>query len=168
MEIIKDRMCAEVDGEAVVFLIGMRINKPWKIHKWFPVLLAMPKMLKELEQNPSLGFLGYHLWPGRTIMVLQYWRSVEHLNAYAKNRDRSHLPAWAAFNRAVGKNGDVGIWHETYKTREGDYETIYANMPLFGLAKATKAVPAIGRRESAASRMKQTPNSSTPDSVNYA
>jgi hypothetical protein len=27
------------------------------------------------------------------------WRSVEQLNAYAKNRDRAHLPGWAAFNR---------------------------------------------------------------------
>jgi len=156
VKVIKERMCAEVDGEAVVFLIGMRFNKPWKIHKWFPVVLAMPRMLRELEQNPDLGLLGYHQWFGRTIIVLQYWRSVEHLNAYAKNRDNAHLPAWAAFNRAVGKSGDVGIWHETYRAREGDYETVYANMPLFGLAKATKAVVASGRRESAAGRMTKT------------
>jgi hypothetical protein len=153
MKIIQDRMCAEVDGEVVVFLIGMRFNKPWKIHKWLPVLLAMPRMLRELGQTPELGFLGHHLWIGRTTIALQYWRSVDDLNAYAKNRDRAHLPAWAAFNRAIGKSGDVGVWHETYRTRAGDFESVYANMPLFGLAKATKAVPAIGRRESAASRM---------------
>jgi hypothetical protein len=142
MKVINGRMRAEVEGEAVVFLIGMRINKLWKIHRWFPVLMAMPKMLRELERNPELGFLGSHLWLGRTIIVLQYWRSFEQLQAYAKNRDRAHLPAWAAFNKAVGQNGDVGIWHETYPAREGDYETVYANMPLFGLAKATKAVAA--------------------------
>jgi hypothetical protein len=156
MEVVKDRMCAEVDGEMVVFLIGMRINKPWKIHKWLPVAMAMPRMLRELDQHPELGFLGAHTWFARTIIVLQYWRSLDDLNAYAKNRDRAHLPAWAAFNRAVGKSGDVGIWHETYRTRAGDYETIYANMPLFGLAKATKAIPASGRRESAAGRMSRT------------
>jgi hypothetical protein len=153
MKIIQDRVCAEVDGEVVVFLIGMRFNKPWKIHKWLPVLLAMPRMLRELSQTPDIGFLGYHQWLGRTTIALQYWRSVDDLNAYAKNRDKAHLPAWAAFNRAVGKSGDVGIWHETYRTRAGDFETVYANMPLFGLAKATNAVPAIGRRESAATRM---------------
>jgi hypothetical protein len=153
MKVINDRMCAEVDGEVVVFLIGMRFNKLWKIHKWFPVLLAMPRMLRELEAKPELGFLGYHLWVGRTTMVLQYWRSVEHLNAYAKDRNRAHLPAWAAFNRAIGKSGDVGVWHETYRTREGDYETVYVNMPPFGLGKATKVVSAQGRRESAAGRM---------------
>ncbi len=35
------RMTAEMKGEFVVFLIGMRINKPWKLHKWLPVFLAM-------------------------------------------------------------------------------------------------------------------------------
>jgi hypothetical protein len=131
----------------------MRINKLWKIHKWLPVVLAMPRMLRELEQKPELGLMGYHNWFGRTIIVVQYWRSVDQLMAYAKNRNSAHLPAWAAFNRAVGKSGDVGIWHETYRTRPGDYETIYANMPPFGLGKATKSVPAVGRRESAASRI---------------
>ena len=29
--IIPQRMTAEVDGDFVVFLIGMRINKPWKV-----------------------------------------------------------------------------------------------------------------------------------------
>lgn len=153
MKVIEDRMCAQIDGEAVVFLIGMRINKLWKIHKWLPVAMAMPRMLRELALNPQLGFLGAHTWFSRTIVVLQYWRSVDDLNAYAKNRDRAHLPAWAAFNRAVGKNGDVGIWHETYRTRAGDYETIYANMPPFGLGKATKLVSASGRKESAAGRI---------------
>lgn len=154
MEVIKDRMCAEVNGEVVIFLIGMRFNKLWKIHKWLPVFLAMPKMIRELEQQPELGFLGYHLWLGRTVCMLQYWRSVDQLNAYAKSRTNAHLPAWAAFNRAIGKSGDVGVWHETYRTREGDFETVYVNMPLFGLAKATKAVTASGRRESASGRMR--------------
>ncbi|MEB8150677.1 DUF4188 domain-containing protein [Staphylococcus xylosus] len=31
-----------------LFLIGLRVNKWYKIHKWLPVLLAMPPMLKEL------------------------------------------------------------------------------------------------------------------------
>ena len=153
MKVVNDRLCAQVDGEAVVFLIGMRFNKLWKIHKWFPVLLAMPKMLMELEKDPGLGLLSYHQWFGRTVVVLQYWRSVEQLNSYAKSRNNAHLPAWAAFNRAIGKSGDVGVWHETYRIKEENYETVYVNMPPFGLGKATKSVPASGRRESAAGRM---------------
>jgi hypothetical protein len=38
--VIADRLTAQVDGEVVVFLIGMRINRFWKIHKWLPVALA--------------------------------------------------------------------------------------------------------------------------------
>jgi hypothetical protein len=155
MTVVKDRVYAEVEGEPVVFLIGMRINKLWKIHKWFPVLLAMPRMLRELDQHPELGLLGHHLWFGRTAIVVQYWRSIEDLYAYAKSRDRAHLPAWAAFNRAVGKSGDVGVWHETYPIQAGSYETIYVNMPPFGLAKAAKAAVVSGRRESAAERLHQ-------------
>ena len=46
-------MTAEVEGDFVVFLIGMRVNKPWKIHKWLPVFLAMPRMIKELKRTPE-------------------------------------------------------------------------------------------------------------------
>ncbi|MDP9458327.1 MAG: DUF4188 domain-containing protein [Actinomycetota bacterium] len=35
----------------------------------------------------------------------------------------------------------------------GAYEAIYANMPPFGLAKATEMVPAVGARESARRRL---------------
>src|SRR5205814_781733 len=145
---------AAIDGEIVVFLIGMRINKLWKIHKWLPVALAMPRMLRELYADPGSGFLGAHAWFGITTLLLQYWRSFDHLERYAKDRSRQHRPAWAAFNRAVGSSGDVGIWHELYRVRSGDFECVYNNMPVFGLAKATRVVPASGPLESAAGRMK--------------
>ncbi len=152
--ILAERVTAEIDGEVAVFLIGVRINRPWKIHKWLPVTLAMPRMLRELYADPSSGFLGAHFWLGLTTVILQYWRSFDHLERYAKDRSRQHLPAWTAFNRAVGSGGDVGIWHETYRIRPGDYECVYNNMPVFGLAKATKVVPVSGRRESAEGRMR--------------
>ena len=31
---IAGRLTGQIDGDFVVFLIGMRINKPWKPHKW--------------------------------------------------------------------------------------------------------------------------------------
>ena len=151
--ICAERMTARLDSEIVVFLIGMRINRFWKVHKWLPVARAMPRMIAELAAAPEHGFLGAEQWFGNPTIMLQYWRSFEELERYAKNRSAQHLPAWAAFNRAVGSGGDVGIWHETYRVRPGDYECIYNNMPLFGLAKATAAVPASGRFESAGGRM---------------
>ena len=57
--IIEGRTTARVDGDFVVFLIGTRINKPWKPQKWLPTVMAMPRMLKELESAPpEVGFLA--------------------------------------------------------------------------------------------------------------
>jgi len=155
-EIIRKRMCAELEGGFVVFLIGARINKPLKVWKWLPVATAMPRMLAELARQPELGLLhARNLFSFPDAIVIQYWRSFEHLEAYAKSRDLAHLPAWQAFNKAVGLNGDVGIWHETYVVQPGQYETIYNNMPPFGLGMAGKLVDAVGARQMARQRMKQ-------------
>lgn len=131
------RFTAEIDGEFVVFLIGMRFNRLWKVHRWLPVFRAMPRMLRELSMHPDLGLLGYRIaFGGRTITVVQYWRSYEQLEAFAKDRDATHLPAWRAYNAAIGKSGDVGVYHETYRIEAGAFECLYANMPAFGLAAA--------------------------------
>jgi hypothetical protein len=151
---INRRVSAEIEGGFVLFLIGMRINRPWNVRRWMPVMSAMPRMLKELEQRPELGLLHYRLhfgFPGA--MTVQYWRSFEQLMAYAAARDSAHLPAWAAFNKAVGTNGDVGIWHETYIVEPGKYESIYVNMPAFGLGAAGTLFESKGRRSSARNRV---------------
>jgi hypothetical protein len=86
---------------------------------------------------------------------VQYWRSFEQLERYARSRDHVHWPAWVEFNTRVNKSrGDVGIWHETYRVRAGEYEAIYSGMPPFGLGKVGPLVPAIGKRESARGRMR--------------
>ena len=64
-----------------------------------------------------------------------------------------HLPAWKSFNRSVGTDGSVGIWHETYSVAPGTYENVYANMPPFGLGKAGILEKAHGKRESARGRL---------------
>ncbi|GHO47918.1 DUF4188 domain-containing protein [Ktedonospora formicarum] len=154
-EIIKERMTAEMEGEFVVFMIGMRVNQPWKFWKWLPVSRAMPKMLRELSKHPELGLLHYHTYfTFPYVTVIQYWRSFDALVSYAGNKDAGHFPAWVDFNRKVGSNGSVGIWHETYRVEPGAFESVYNNMPAFGLAAAGKAVPAVGRRSTAAGRMK--------------
>lgn len=147
------RFTANPEGDFAVFLIGMRINKPWKVHKWLPVARAMPRMIRELEAMPDAGLLAYEMWFGRTTIMVQYWRSTEQLFAYAKNRDASHLPAWKEFNLAIGDNGDVGVWHETYTVSPGRFENVYVNMPAFGLGKAGKLIPASGIRKNADARL---------------
>ena len=159
-QIIQERRAAAAEESLkqeepfVVFLIGMRVNKLWKVHRWLPVASAMGRMIRELQQTPNSDLLNVESWFGRTTMMVQYWRSFEALERYAKAQDLEHRPAWAEFNRKIGSNGDVGIWHETYLVEPGHYETVYNNMPMFGLAKATSSVPATGRRSSAADRLK--------------
>ena len=153
-KVVEKRVCAEMDGDFVVFLIGMRINRPWKIWKWAPVAMAMPRMLFELGRQPELGMLHARTYFGFPyITVVQYWRSFEALEAFAKARECAHLPAWQAFNKAIGSNGDVGIWHETYLVGAGQYENIYNNMPPFGLGAVGRMVDAVGVRQAARQRI---------------
>jgi len=153
-EIIKNRVCAAIEGEFVVFLIGMRVNRWWKPWTWGPVAAAMPRMLIELAKKPELGLLHARTHFGfPDIMVVQYWKSFDHLEAYAKSRDAAHLPAWRDFNRKIGSNGDVGIWHETYLSGPGRFETVYNNMPAFGLGAAGGLMEAKGARQAARARI---------------
>ena len=152
-KIINQRMTVQMEDDFVVFLIGMRINRFWKFHKWLPPALAMPKMLMELSKNPDTGFLGYQLIGGIPPVIVQYWKSFEQLEAYAKNRDSNHYPAWRAYNQKLMSNGDVGIWHETYKVKAGEYECIYNNMPKYGLGKVGELIPATGKKQHAADRI---------------
>ena len=158
-KVIPERMTAQIEGDFVVFIIGMRINRFWLPHKWLPAFFAMPRMLMELSRLPKeeTGFLG--LTNVGFGIVLQYWRSFEHLEAYANARDRAHLPAWAAFNKRVRDDrGAVGIFHETFLVKDGQYETVYSGMPPFGLGKAGNLVPATAATASARKRLGQGPD----------
>jgi hypothetical protein len=159
----KARMTARIEGDFVVFLIGVRINHFWKIWRWLPVFMAMPRMLIELGKRPDLGLLHARTHFGlRNTMVVQYWRSFEQLQAYAVASSHEHLPAWKAFNKTIASNGDVGIWHETYLVRAGEYECVYNNMPAHGLGVAAELVPAIGQRQSAKGRLARTDGGDHP------
>ncbi len=150
------RFTAQTNEPFVVFLIGFRVNKFWSFSKWLPVAQAMSPMLRTLYRNPEKGFLGgenfFRVAPV-TSLLLSYWRSFEDLENFARSPSEPHLAAWKAFNKAVGSDGSVGIWHETYLVDAGKYEAIYGNMPKFGLAAATEHLPAIGRKETARRRL---------------
>lgn len=137
------RVTADLPDGAVIFLIGMRINRPLLVHRWLPAFTAMPRMIRELTGAPDRGFLSATTWrSGRNVMVQQYWRSMDDLLAYARDRDAAHLPAWRAFNRRVGNDGTVGIWHEAFAIRADESHVVYRNMPPFGLAAAVGRIPA--------------------------
>ena len=148
-------MAAPGSEGLVVFLIGMRINRLWQVWRWFPVFAAMAGMLPELMRDRSLGLLGRPrtFVSGRIIEVQQYWASFEALEAYARDPERRHLPAWRAFNRRSHGNASVGIFHETYRIGPGQAESVYVNMPHFGLAEAVGATEVGSGRHTAAQRL---------------
>ncbi|WTX98161.1 DUF4188 domain-containing protein [Streptomyces sp. NBC_01420] len=157
-KIMPGRTTAAAEGDVVVLLIGMRINHFRGVHHWLPVMLAMLRMLRELKADRARGLLGHILLSGspRTYYVVQYWESKEKLYAYASAPDMFHRKAWAMLNRKEKNSRQhVGLWHETYIVPEGGYESIYADMPAYGLAAATGSLPIEGRGRRAADRLAQ-------------
>ncbi|MFI7412415.1 DUF4188 domain-containing protein [Streptomyces sp. NPDC049627] len=143
---VPGRTTADAEGDVVVLLIGMRVNHFWAVHQWLPVMLSMFRMLGELARDRDRGLLGHVLLTAspRTYYVVQYWESKEKLYTYAHSPDLFHHRAWAVVNRKerAGKvRGHVGLWHEAYVVPEGSYESIYFDMPAFGLAGAHGQVP---------------------------
>lgn len=152
--IIKGRQTAEIEGPFVIFIIGVRINKWLAIHQWLPVMQSMGPMLKELYANPELGFLdAAYFISGRGPSIVQYWRSYDQLEHYARG-GANHLQAWQDFNRKARVGEAVGIYHETYMVEAGASESIYVNMPPFGLGKAGTLKPVTAGRETSRERMK--------------
>jgi len=152
-QIVPGRMTHDYDGELVVFLIGMRVNQPWRPDLWWPVFQSMPGMLAELSKDKDSGLLGYRLnFAPLAPWLVQYWSSEEKLYAYASNRNATLRPAWTRFNKMARKApGAVGIWHETYHVSAA--ESVYVGMPPVGLAKATRAVPVTRKGDTARARM---------------
>ena len=161
-QVIPERMTAHVPHDFVVFLIGMRVNRWWRPDLWLPVALAMQRMLRELREQPAAGLLGITSGGlGNPTLLVQYWRSAEQLTTYATRKDGEHFPAWAAFQAKVANTRAVGIWHETYVVR-GDYESVYHNMPRFGLGAIGELVPASGARTGARARLAETAPAARP------
>jgi hypothetical protein len=149
------RWTAELDGDFVVFLIGAAVHDPGVAAEVGGLLMAMGDMLDELEADPSKGLLGYtrHGDPAQGVLV-QYWRSFEALEAYARNPDARHAPVWRAWNRlGSDERGGAGIWHETFTVSSGRYEAIYQNMPVMGLQKAGRPITVTEARDSARARL---------------
>jgi hypothetical protein len=137
------RTTAEIEGDFVVFLIGARFNSRLHLARSFVDLggrRGMKHMLDYLVAHPEKGLLAYEMG---IPTIVQYWRSFEHLEAFAKDRDDPHVAVWRQYWKRVGKSGRTGIWHETYLVKAGQYEAAYGNMPPHGLGKAGRLVPAV-------------------------
>jgi hypothetical protein len=83
---------------------------------------------------------------------VQYWRSFEHLEAFARDPGDLHRPTWLEYFRRDTR-GRTGFWHETFLVRAGEYEAIYDHVPVAGLAAAGRPV-AIDRSSGARTRLR--------------
>lgn len=149
----RGRQLAEIDGDFVVVLHGARISFLHPLRSWLDLGSrrgGMKAMLDHLLAHPEMGLLGYTM--GFPVMV-QYWRSFEHLQAFAHSHDAVHRTTVRQYyarrlRRTRGaasaglRTAGTGIWHETFLVRAGEYEAIYTDMPVFGLGKAGRLKPA--------------------------
>lgn len=152
MAVNSERLTVDRKEGFVVFLIGARVNRWWNLPVLWAVVRAMNGMMQELLADPESGLLSYESYGGRTTLSVQYWRSIEHLQSYAKNREKKHVPAWRAWAKRLGF-GAMGIWHETYVVEPGTYECVYHHMPPFGLGRVGPLVAAEGPLQTAAQRL---------------
>lgn len=130
----KGRWTAEYDDGFVVFLIGARLNRLRSLPRMIKIGQAMSAMQRELAQHPEIGCMHIENYGALRGVSVQYWKSFEHLERYARSGDWNHLGAWRDFNRLVRDSGDIGIWHETYRVAAGQFEAVYGNMPQMGMA----------------------------------
>ncbi|KAI9345336.1 hypothetical protein BDR26DRAFT_856778 [Obelidium mucronatum] len=147
-DVRKGRHTAKIDGDFVVFLIGARYNSPTLSNDFKEMGEAMSEMVKELEASDpeKSGFLGVeNYWgdpaTGSTTLQVQFWRSAEHLHDWSVSKMSAHYSPWKKTMTITRKNPDLGIWHETFIVRNGEYEAIYVNMPPIGLGRATELEP---------------------------
>lgn len=126
------RWTATIEGDFVVFVIGAQIARDQDLAEAIDDYSGgMLPMLDHLSEHPELGLLGYHA--PSPFLTLQYWRSFEHLEAFASDTSAPHLQAWRRYQKRVSGTGHSGIFHETFLVRAGQYETVYDNMPPTGL-----------------------------------
>ncbi|MFN8147040.1 MAG: DUF4188 domain-containing protein [Candidatus Nanopelagicales bacterium] len=158
MDVQQGRWTAEIDGDFVVFLIGAMAHDPVGSPEATRLLMTMSDMLGELLSDPSKGLLAFSTYgtAANGAVLIQYWRSFDALEAYARDPGAKHAPVWREWNRlAADERSGAGIWHETYKVGAGSFEAVYQNMPVTGLQKAGRPVTVTEAKNSARARLAQ-------------
>ncbi|HEX2054192.1 MAG TPA: DUF4188 domain-containing protein [Actinomycetota bacterium] len=134
--------------DLVVIYLGMRVNSPRGLKTLMK--FAPPLMNKALTPTPD----GLLLHENLTYSLLpphagfrQYWRDFDSLERWA--RSGIHREWWKRF---LANPAGTGFWHETY-ARGRDIESMYIDMPGFGLGKFAPTVQARGSMFSARQRV---------------
>ncbi len=148
-----ESVTARIDRPFLLVLIGLRWAG-WR--HWGAMRKArrqLERLLAELDRDPDSGLLGWEHWPGRNPLWVQYWRSFDDLERWARAPGGAHRQVWTEYLRGPAKRGAVGIWHEAYMVEPGSYEAVYTAMPALGLARVGEVLEARGRLGRARGRL---------------
>lgn len=134
--------------DLIVIYLGMRVNSP----RGLPTLMkfAPPNMKKALTPTPDdlllHEIMTFSFFPPHA-GFRQYWRDFDSLERWA--RSGTHKQWWQNF---LADRRGTGFWHETY-ARGREIESVYIDMPGFGLGKFAPMVQARGPMFSARQRV---------------
>ena len=108
--IFPGRFTAQIDGPFVVFIIGLRVNRFWAVHKWLPVARAMGPMIDGLLAQPDLGLLcanDFLSTRRRSRSILAFVRSARRLLEKSEGHSLGGLEAAQSSSRGKRKRGDL-------------------------------------------------------------
>ncbi|GIJ91107.1 hypothetical protein Asppvi_010072 [Aspergillus pseudoviridinutans] len=119
-------------GSVVVFHLGIQYNHPLGI--FAPHMLEISNKFLAMQQDilrrkDELGLLAVQSWRGserssnNTTLVKYFFKDVESIHKFA--HEPLHKEVWAYYNQY--HPGHVGIFHETFVTTDGGYESMYVN-----------------------------------------
>jgi len=157
--VYRGRWAGRIEGDFCVFHIGIILNGHIPSNELKQIGEAFINMHKELEADPEKwGFYGSTNYTSSNIRVdlgltVQYWRSQDHLNAYARQHMAKHFPAMIWSSKMMKLSDHIGFWHESFKVHAGEYEAIYINCPQILLGKAGTLVKAQGSLRTARGRL---------------
>jgi hypothetical protein len=133
--------------DLIVIYLGQRVNS---LRGLKTLLSFRAKISKSVDAHPDGLLLHenlmYSLIPPHS-GIRQYWRDFDSLERWA--RSLPHKAWWREFLRDTG---GTGFWHEAY-FRGGQVESVYMDMPAFGLSKFAPLKAARGSLFSARRRL---------------
>ena len=153
-KVFTGRYSADVEGDFVVFLIGMRINKPWDVRGWWHTFVVDAPddqgARGEPRARPDLGAPGWFGGPA----VVQYWRSLRAARPLRAQRGPAATsPRGRSGTRPRGRPARSASGTRPTRCARASTRSIYGNMPRHGLATATAHVPVTAKGRSAARRI---------------
>lgn len=138
MKLIAPRYSATLDGDFVLFIVGMRINRLCAIHIWPAILLRALRIIRSATPGAN-GLLSREIViSGKGIALITYWDDFDQWEEFG-NSDNHHRSSWKYFYERVINSKAVGLWHELYSIKQGEYQTIYMQMPPKGLSRSKEA-----------------------------